>query len=33
MTDAISGIASKESVQVARLQTLGEDGVIWSTHR
>ena len=27
-TDAISGIASKESVRVALLQTLGEDGVI-----
>ena len=32
-TDAISGIASKESLQVALLQTLGEDGAIWSTLR
>ena len=27
------GIASKESVRVALLQTLGKDGVIWSTLR
>ena len=27
-TDAISGIARKESVQVALLQTHGEDGAI-----
>ena len=32
-TDAISGIASKESVRVALLQTLGEDGATWSTLR
>ena len=32
-TDAIAGIASKESVRVVLLQTLGEDGVIWSTLR
>ena len=32
-TDAIAGIVSKESVRVALLQTLGEDGVIWSTLR
>ena len=32
-TDAIFGIANKESVQVALLQTPGGDGVIWSTLR
>ena len=32
-TNAISGIASKESVRVALLQTLGEDGAIRSTLR
>ena len=32
-TDAISGIASEESVRVTLLQTLGEDGVIWSALR
>ena len=32
-TDAIPGIASKESVRVALRQTLCEDGVIWSTLR
>ena len=32
-TDAISGIASKESVRVAPLQTFDKDGVIWSTLR
>ena len=32
-TDAISGIASKESVQVALLQTLGEDDATWLTLR
>ena len=30
---AIAGIARKESARVALLQTLGEDGVIWSTLR
>ena len=33
MTDAIAGIARKESARVALLQTLGEDGVMWSTNR
>ena len=32
-TDAISGICRKESVRVALLQTLGEDGATWSTLR
>ena len=32
-TDAISDTARKESVQIALLQTLGEDGVIWSALR
>ena len=31
--DAIAGISRKESVRVVLLQTLGEDGVIWSTLR
>ena len=33
MMSAISGVARKESARGALFQTLGEDGVIWSTLR
>ena len=33
MMSAIAGIARMESARVALLQTLDEDGVIWSTLR